>query len=192
MAVPEFKAIIFDCFGVLYLDAKQSLLNTVPADRSQELADIFMQNNYGMMSRSDYIKAVAKISGMSEEEFETFTKHEHRLNSALIAHIHELKKNYKVGLLSNIGRDWITDFFDTHQLHDLFDEVVLSGDEGITKPHPRIYEIMAERIGFEPGQCLMIDDIQANCDGADAAGMQTIHYRNNEQLRKDLKRLHIL
>ena len=189
MAAPDIKAIIFDCFGVLYLDAKQSLLNTVPAERAQQLADVFMQNNYGMMTKDEYVRAVAEISGLSPQEFETFTAYEHRLNTVLVDEIRELKKTYKIGLLSNIGRGWIHEFFDTHQLHDLFDEVVLSGEEGITKPHPRIFEMMAERLDLEPRQCVMIDDIEANCGGADAAGMLSIHFASNEQVLRDLRKL---
>jgi putative hydrolase of the HAD superfamily len=189
MAVPATKAIVFDCFGVLYLDAKQSLLNTLPADRARELADVFMQNNYGMLTREEYVKAVSDISGMSGKDFETFASFEHRLNTVLIDEIRRLKKTYKIGLLSNIGRGWIHEFFDAHQLHDLFDEVVLSGEEGITKPHPRIFELMCERLELEPEECIMIDDIEANCSGADAVGMRSVHFRTNEQCLHDLHKL---
>jgi putative hydrolase of the HAD superfamily len=161
----------------------------VPAESAQQLADVFMQNNYGMMTKQEYVKAVSEISGMSPQEFETFTAFEHRLNSVLVNEIRELKKTYEIGLLSNIGRGWIHEFFDTHQLHDLFDEVVLSGEEGIAKPHPRIFELISERLGLEPYECVMIDDIEANCGGADAAGMHSIHFQNNEQVLRDLRKL---
>jgi epoxide hydrolase-like predicted phosphatase len=189
MAAQATKAIIFDCFGVLYLDVKQSLLNTLPADRAEQLADVFTQNNYGMMTREEYVKTVSDISGMSPEEFESFTAFEHRLNMVLVDMIRTLKKDYKIGLLSNIGRGWIQEFFDANQLHDLFDEVVLSGEEGITKPHPHIYELMASRLGLPTEACLMIDDIEANCAGADAAGMKSIHFVNNQQVTRDLQKV---
>ena len=186
---PTIDAIIFDCFGVLYLDVKQSLLNTLPADQAEALSDIFQQNNYGMLTRREYVAAVSEVTGMASEEFVAFTAIEHRLNTVLVDRIHELKKTYKIGLLSNIGRDWINDFFDAHQLHDLFDAVVLSGEEGMTKPHPLIYEMMATRLGVEPEQCVMIDDIEANCTGAEIAGMKAIHFVSNDQLRADLKKI---
>jgi epoxide hydrolase-like predicted phosphatase len=189
MAAQATKAIIFDCFGVLYLDVKQSLLNTLPADRAEQLADVFTQNNYGMMTREEYVKTVSDISGMSPEEFESFTAFEHRLNMVLVDMIRTLKKDYKIGLLSNIGRGWIQEFFDANQLHDLFDEVVLSGEEGITKPHPHIYELMASRLGLPTEACLMIDDIEANCAGADAAGMKSIHFVNNQHVTRDLQKV---
>lgn len=196
MAVPAtnkspIKAIIFDCFGVLYLDVKQSLLNTLPADKAEQLADVFTRNNYGMMTRDEYVDEVAEISGLTPAEFESFTSFEHRLNTVLVDVIRELKKDYRIGLLSNIGRGWIQEFFNENELHDLFNEVVLSGEEGMTKPHPRIFELMASRIGCEPEECVMIDDISGNCAGADAAGMKSIHFTSNEKLKRDLSHLGI-
>jgi len=183
------KAIIFDCFGVLYLDVKQSLLNTIPAKQAEELADLFQANNYGMMSRKEYVSSAAELSNMSAAEFEAFTAIEHRLNTVLTDKIRELRKDYKIGLLSNIGRGWIDDFFDAHQIRELFDEVVLSAEEGMTKPHPAIYELTASRLGVEPEECVMIDDIEANCTGANIVGMRSIHFTSNEQLERDLAKL---
>jgi putative hydrolase of the HAD superfamily len=87
-----------------------------------------------------------------------------------------LKPQYKIGLISNIGQGWIQDFFDENQLHELFDVVVMSGVEGITKPNPLIYERAAERMGVSPNESLFIDDRPENCDGAQAIGMRSLLY----------------
>lgn len=187
------KAIIFDCFGVLYVDSKKSLLAQVPFEKQKDLADVFMSNNYGFFGREDYLKRVADVTGMTVAEVSNYMAGEHRLNAPLVSLITEqLRPRYKLGLLSNIGREWINDFFTKHQLHDYFDEVVLSGEEGITKPNPAIFELMASRLGLDPSECLMIDDIEENCEGAEMAGMQAICYHNNEQLLDELYALKII
>lgn len=188
MAVLDTKALIFDCFGVLYIDKKQSLLQSLPTSTAVELQDIFQQNNYGLLSRDEYIAAATSLTGMTPEEFEAASVSGFRLNDPLITKIRELKKTYKVGLLSNIGRGWIDDFFDTHQLHDLFDAVVLSGEEGVVKPQPRIYEIAAERLEVELNECVMIDDVADNCAGADAVGMHAVRYVSNSQCFAELEK----
>lgn len=181
------KAIIFDCFGVLYVDSKQSLLDVVPAARQAELRDIFTANNYGYYDKKFYLAQVAAVTGMSAEWVADYATHEHRVNQRLIEVIRtQLHGTYKLGLLSNIGRDWIHNFFSEHQLHELFDEVVLSGEEGVTKPSVAIFELIAERLGLDPAECLMIDDIAENCAGARAAGMQAIHFQDTEQLLSEL------
>ena len=182
------KAVIFDCFGVLYVDVKESLLKSIPPEQVQDLRDIYYQNDYGMLDHDEYLAAVASVTGRSIDDIQNFTAQEHRFNQALGDYItSELHPTYKVGLLSNIGRGWINSFFDMNQLHGLFDAIVLSGEEGITKPHPHIFEIMAERIGVLPAECVMIDDIAANCEGAEMAGMQAIHYTSNQQVLRDLR-----
>lgn len=193
MAAPGIRAVIFDCFGVLYTDSKQSLLDIVPRERRRELQDLFTSNNYGYFGRGDYLRQVAAIVGRTEAEVTDYIAHEHHLNAALVTLIGEqLKGEYKIGLLSNIGREWIEDFFSRHQLHELFDEVVLSGEEGITKPHPAIFELMASRLGLDPSECVMIDDIAENCAGAEMADMQAIHYVSNRQLLEELYQRRVL
>lgn len=193
MAVPVIKAIIFDCFGVLYTDSKRSLLDIVPANRRQELHDLFTSNNYGYFDKQTYLSQVAEIVGRSEAEIADYVAHEHQLNTTLTALIREeIKPAYKVGLLSNIGREWMDDFFSKHQLHELFDEVVLSGEEGVTKPSPVIFELMASRLGLSTSDCLMIDDILENCEGAERAGMEAIHYTSNTELLDHLYQQGIL
>lgn len=193
MAAPDVKAVIFDCFGVLYTDSKQSLLDIVTQDRRQELQDLFTSNNYGYFGRQEYLRQAAEIVGRTEAEVAEYIAHEHHLNTTLVTLISEqLKNEYRIGLLSNIGREWIDDFFSRHQLHDLFDEVVLSGEEGLTKPHPAIFELMASRLGVDTADCLMIDDIAENCGGAELAGMQAIEYTSNSQLLERLYSLSVL
>lgn len=183
------KAIIFDCFGVLHVDVHQSFAAEFPLV-AEELHDINLRTDYGMLDRDEYVAAVAQLTGATPDSVESFVKGEHQLNVPLMQYIQsDLKSRYKIGLLSNIGRDWINNFFDKHQLHEVFDAVVVSGDEGITKPHPRIFEIMAERLGVKPHECIMIDDLESNCAGADAVGMKAIHYTSNEQVIAELGRL---
>lgn len=186
MAAQGIKAIVFDCFGVLYINSRQSLLDSLPSDIALDLHDIFQQGNHGLLSREEFIQAATTLTGQTAEEFEAANVGGYRLNNDLVSKIQDLKSTYKVALLSNIGRGWINDFFDKHQLHDLFDTVVLSGEEGVVKPQARIYELTAERLGVEPSECVMIDDIQANCAGADAVGMKSILFETNEQCLGEL------
>lgn len=53
-------------------------------------------------------------------------------------------------------------------------DYVVSSYVGIAKPDPRIYHHLMEKYGLVPGECLFIDDVQANVDGALAVGMQAL------------------
>jgi 2-haloacid dehalogenase len=73
-----------------------------------------------------------------------------------------------------------------------FDEIVISGDYQINKPNPAIYDILLERIGRQPQDCIFIDDSLANIQMARQLGFQAIHFQSPAQLRLELERLEIL
>lgn len=53
-----------------------------------------------------------------------------------------------------------------------FDTVVVSGEEGVIKPDPRIFEILIERAGLTPARTAFVDDSAANIAAAEALGFQ--------------------
>jgi HAD superfamily hydrolase (TIGR01509 family) len=183
------KAIIFDCFGVLYVGSLQALYDITPKEHWRELADLNAGSDYGYVTADEYATRLSELTGKSKDEIIDLRRREHARNDALVACLYELKKNYKVGLLSNVGFDLIERLFTEQERSELFDAMVLSSTEGIVKPHPRIYQIAAERLGVSAGDCLMIDDLQKNVDGADAAGMRGLQYTNLANLKSDLARL---
>ena len=70
-------------------------------------------------------------------------------------------------------------------LHD-FDGIVVSGEEGIRKPDPRIYQIVINRYRAVPEETVFIDDSLRNIQAAKESGFQVIHFRNPTQLRTEL------
>lgn len=61
---------------------------------------------------------------------------------------------------------------------EVFDAVVISGEVGMRKPEPRIFEHALGRIGLTGEQCVFIDDIEANIVAARALGIAGIHHRD--------------
>ena len=70
-----------------------------------------------------------------------------------------------------------------------FENVVISGDVGATKPDPRIYRELLERGHLDAGTTVFIDDNAANVDAAIEMGLIGIRYRGPEALRRDLAAL---
>jgi putative hydrolase of the HAD superfamily len=80
----------------------------------------------------------------------------------------------RTGLISNsmgAGR------YDRSTFPELFDGVVISGDEGMHKPEPAIYELGCSRVGLAPAECVFVDDLRENCEGAEAVGMTAVLHR---------------
>jgi HAD superfamily hydrolase (TIGR01509 family) len=182
------RGIIFDCFGVLHLDSNSAYFAQFPQHRDV-LHDLNVRADHGFIDKLTYLNEAAEIVGVSSNEVLAGIARENTLNRPLVDYIATLKPHYKIGMLSNIGRGWIEDFFDRNQLNNLFDAVVLSNEEGITKPNPLVFQHTAEKLGLEAGECIMIDDRPENCAGAEAAGMKSILYTSNEALYTSLDEL---
>jgi epoxide hydrolase-like predicted phosphatase len=92
----------------------------------------------------------------------------------------------KTGLISN---SWGRGRYDRSTFGELFDGVVISGEVGLHKPQPEIFELGAERVGLEPPRCVFVDDLQENCEGAEAVGMTAVLHRGADQTLARLEEL---
>lgn len=183
------RALIFDCFGVLYRDSLAMLYDVVPTKRYQELQDATHASDHGYISRQEYFDLVADISGKTSDEVRKIDSTQFVRNEQLVKRVSELKDQYKIGLLSNIGDETMDRLFPQPERDELFDVFVLSSQVGLIKPSSKIFELTAEKFGITPDECIMIDDIPANIDGARAVGMQGILFTTNRQLELDLGRI---
>lgn len=173
------RGIIFDCFGVLYSGSLTFFASKAKTDEArQEVYDVNSRKDYGYISYQEYLEQTGAAIDLSAAEVDELVHKKHVRNDELVAYVSELKAaGHKIGLLSNMGEQTYEELFPDGD--QLFDEVLLSYREGIVKPHPAIYEMIATRMGLSTGECVMIDDLEVNCDGAEIAGMQSIQHITN-------------
>lgn len=69
---------------------------------------------------------------------------------------------------------------------DWFAHIVVSGEVGLTKPDPAIFQLAIQRCGLAPEDTLFIDDHAPNLDAAAALGFSTHLFRDADLLRQDL------
>lgn len=81
----------------------------------------------------------------------------------------------RTGLLSN---SWGAQTYDRRRFGELFDVVVISGEEGVRKPSPEIYATAADRMGLAPAELVFVDDLKGNLKPARALGMATVHHED--------------
>jgi putative hydrolase of the HAD superfamily len=103
-------------------------------------------------------------------------------NPPMIELMRELKTEGKrMAMLTNNVREWEPVWRSMLPVDEIFETVVDSGFVGVRKPEARIYEMTLERLGLPGEVCLFVDDLTPNCEGARAAGMTAVHFRDNEQ-----------
>jgi putative hydrolase of the HAD superfamily len=141
----------------------------------------------GVLPEEQFEVEFAAILGVPASELIDRMFADGRLDEPMIDAVRNARRaGIKTCLLSN---SWGTRRYDRALLAELFDGIVISGEVGIRKPTPEIYELAAERIGLEPRQCVFVDDLRFNLDPAAALGMTTILHRDSEQTIAELERL---
>jgi 2-haloacid dehalogenase len=68
----------------------------------------------------------------------------------------------------------------------LFDDIVVSGEERLAKPDPRVFELLERRAGTPLSRCVFVDDSARNVDAARSLGMDAILFTDTGHLRADL------
>ena len=77
----------------------------------------------------------------------------------------------RVGLLSN---SWGMDMYPRDLLDAHFDVQVISGEVGLRKPEPAIYDLAVQRMGLPAHRIAFVDDLGPNLPPAERVGMRTV------------------
>jgi epoxide hydrolase-like predicted phosphatase len=91
----------------------------------------------------------------------------------------------RTALLSN---SWGHDY-DRTQWREMFDAVVISGEVGLRKPEPAIFEVTLQRIGLPAAECAFVDDLPHNVAAAARHGLVGIVHRSFEETAGELEAL---
>lgn len=98
------------------------------------------------------------------------------VRESVLGLLDRLKSRYRLALLSNYpcGRS-IRDGIDQMGLLPYFDAVVVSGEVGLVKPHPRPFEILLEDAGVQASRAVYVgDNWLADIQGAKGMGMRAV------------------
>ena len=98
------------------------------------------------------------------------------------------KAGYGLYLLSNAAQSH-REYWLRVPGHELFDGMVVSSFEKLSKPESAIYELLLERYHLDPAQCVFIDDFPLNVAAGRLCGMNGIVFRGADDLRRELRRL---
>jgi putative hydrolase of the HAD superfamily len=121
--------------------------------------------------------------GLVERLFRGIGPDERMLDAVRVAR----RSGVRTGLISNSWGSGLE--YDDDLMEELFDAVVISGDVGLHKPQPEIFELGAARIEVPPGECVFVDDLRENCEGAEAVGMTAVLHRGADTTLPRLEEL---
>jgi 2-haloacid dehalogenase len=106
--------------------------------------------------------------------------------AGMVELLHDLRDHgLRLFVLSNMPAD-VLHVFETFRWFDLFDGLVFSGLEGVSKPDAAIYRLLIDRHAVDPKTTAFVDDREENVAAAAALGFDVVHFRDAEQLRMAL------
>jgi putative hydrolase of the HAD superfamily len=208
--VPEIEAIVSDFGGVLTTPllssfmAIQDEIGITPESLGKAMRTITEEDGgnplyaleRGEMAEIDFLTRVTdglepllghrpELHRFREVYFEALHP-----NPPMIELMRELKASGKrMAMLTNNVREWEPVWRTMLPVDEIFETVVDSGFVGVRKPEAPIYEMTLERLGLPAAACLFVDDLLPNIEGARAAGMNAVHFRDNEQAIAEIRAL---
>jgi len=115
-----------------------------------------------------------------------------KLNKEMVKFMAEVQKDYQTAILSNAGNRTRQIIEETYNLDRYLNEIIISAEEGVIKPNPRIYQIAMDRLDAVPEQTLLLDDTLENVLAAREFGMHAVQFINTQQalqmMRNTLKK----
>lgn len=187
------KAVIFDCFGVIYPNTHGLLERKYPTKddkRRAEIADLQKRVDMGYMSRDAFLDQLATALGVKRQEIDEFLARPYTVDTELLEYIKMLKPKVKTAMLTNVGKGSLEKIFtQSMPMSDYFDEVFVSSEMHLIKPHPEAYRYAAEKLNVKEVDCVFIDDSTVNVQGAEGVGMRGIVYTDFKSMKSRLKEL---
>lgn len=208
----EIKALVFDVGGVLALDAPRFFLSELAVREDLDLEELvgtwkknFGELTKGTISESEFWMGFIDEINLTippEELLERF-KQELRLflllDKNVIQYLRQLKEELnehrkvpvKFAILSNNVKEWAKALESQDTLTDIFEVIMYSCDEGITKPDPVIFQKLLVKLDASPKQVLFIDNREKNIRAAKALGMHALQFTTGDDFKEAMLALHL-
>lgn len=90
---------------------------------------------------------------------------------------------------SLVSNSWTMSTYPRDLLAELFDEVLISGELGIRKPDPAMFQLALDRASLPAAACVFVDDFTENVAAARAFGMTGIQHTDPTATIEELQRL---
>ena len=156
----------------------------------KEARDLLIEFECGRVDESVFQGRLCAALGVDESRAETLIDRlfeRAQADATMVEAVRAARQaGIKTGLVSN---SWGTRRYPRPLLAELFDGIVISGEEGMRKPTLEMYSLGAERIGLPPEQCVFVDDLEFNLEPARELGMAVVHHVEAERTVAELERL---
>jgi putative hydrolase of the HAD superfamily len=193
------RAVIFDFGGVLIRSQDESGRRKWEAHlglAEGELAaivfgcDASVRATVGGLSSEEVWQHVAERFGLDSAQLREL-QHDFWsgdvFDAELLQFLRDLRPRYKTAILSNAWPNARDLFVNHFGLGSAVDAMIISAEERLAKPDPRIYRVAVERLGVAFHEAVFVDDMEENVEAARQLGMKGVHFRNAPQALAEVR-----
>ena len=197
------KAIIFDLDNTLIdrqkafkemLERKFHILFDDEELIQKMINDILKWDNNGTVERIDVFKKWAEvyhITIISPEQLDKEWSNESGSVAFLFDDVRdtlkELKKKYKIAVLTNGNASSQRRKLNTINIYDLLDYSLVSSEYGVRKPDKKIFEYTAKQLDLKTEECSYVgDNYKIDILGSRNAGMLPVFISRNNEIHEDV------
>jgi putative hydrolase of the HAD superfamily len=183
------KSLVLDAMGVVFVKEDETRIG----GNVDELLIPFLRRRY------DYLD-VAKLKGLyydqvslgrisSKEFFRllglpdvafVYLDECLKIDSDFLAVGRDLCEKYVLVMFSNDVSEWSLYLRRKFKLDTFFSKYIISGDVGLRKPNPRIYQVLLEQLEVSAKECVFVDNSLKNLEPASKLGMTTVYFKRSE------------
>ena len=194
------RAVIFDFGGVLVRteDAGgrrkwERQLGLSPGELEWQVfaSEVAQRSMIGQATQRDVWSDIATRYGLDDKALQQMRRDfwsGDRLDERLVQFLRGLRPRYKTAILSNAWPGARRMFTEHFQLHEVVDAFIISSEEGVAKPDPRIYQIALQRLDVQPHEAIFVDDFPENVAGAQQLGIIAVLFRDTDQAIAEVQR----
>lgn len=190
----KIKAIVFD-FGGVIIDLYPNrtfdeLRNHIDSSKEDLVHALAMELELGKISGDDFIQRLSFLFNDRKSDREVTAIWNRMLcevDSEKVTFLNELKKSYKVYLLSNTNIVH-KKFFDIicnnafgTSMEDFFDDTFYSHELKLRKPDKEIFQYLVKETKLKSSEILFIDDLSSNIESANSIGLETHLFKRNSK-----------
>ncbi len=147
----------------------------------------------GLLSTQEAIDEYEKLFPEDIEEIGWFLHHGEDMvvpRPEVWDKVRSLKeKGYRIYLLSNYSEELFQAHTQGAAFLDVLDGGVVSYQVHVTKPDSRIYQILMEKYGLRPEECVFFDDRPENVKGAQAQGICALQVTSRQMINETLQNM---
>jgi len=181
------RILLIDMYGVILEESKGNFIPytydhfpQTEYDRITHLIRVeklFTQAGYGKITSDEFLSKL----GFEDPQFHMrdYIEHHLTLDAQFRDFAKRFYKEYDFVLLSTDVSEWSRYITEYHRLDAYFKDKIVSGDVGLRKPDPKIYEYTLNKLGVSASDCLFVDNSVENLNAAEALGITPILFNRD-------------